>query len=202
MLTQHTVPKGSSPLRFPDAAKARKLLLDLANLRDDGFDWFRQQWAAFFRPTPDTELRGLRHQLRTTIWSPDVSDSEKKALLERWLTASRGGGLSGIIQRQWSVNLRLRRILPQSGNLRAILVLAILDNFPRLGVCHNPECLYPYFFKRRCDQKFCERGDCTRYAQRQYALKSWHEKGAERRRQRRAAQRSKRKRKGGNIGKR
>jgi len=57
----------------------------------------------------------------------------------------------------------------------------------KLGVCGNPDCPAPYFLKRRRNQKYCERGSCTAYAQRQYSLKSWRRRGkrsrAEKRRQ-------------------
>ncbi|MGB2676915.1 MAG: hypothetical protein WAN12_07530 [Candidatus Acidiferrum sp.] len=48
----------------------------------------------------------------------------------------------------------------------------------KIGVCGNPDCPAPYYLKSRSDQKFCQsgKGECTAYAQRQYALKWWHEK--------------------------
>jgi hypothetical protein len=48
----------------------------------------------------------------------------------------------------------------------------------KIGICGNPDCLTRYYLKSRSDQKFCQsgKGECTAYAQRQYALKWWHEK--------------------------
>ena len=53
----------------------------------------------------------------------------------------------------------------------------------RTKVCGNPECFLPYFLARRKDQKFCERGECTAYAQRRYALAWWNVEGIKRRRE-------------------
>lgn len=45
------------------------------------------------------------------------------------------------------------------------------------GLCPNPDCVAPYFMKKRKTQKFCEKGDCVAFAQRQYALRWWRSKG-------------------------
>jgi hypothetical protein len=63
-----------------------------------------------------------------------------------------------------------------------IRVAFLLDSERRLmKVCTNPDCPTPYFLAKRKDQKYCERGDCTAFAQRQYALGWWERKGYERR---------------------
>lgn len=41
--------------------------------------------------------------------------------------------------------------------------------------CANPDCLAPYFLKRRKTQKICEAGECVAWAQRKYALRWWRE---------------------------
>jgi hypothetical protein len=45
----------------------------------------------------------------------------------------------------------------------------------RLGFCANPECGAPYFLKTRRTQKICDQPGCSAWAQRNYALKWWHE---------------------------
>jgi hypothetical protein len=68
-----------------------------------------------------------------------------------------------------------------------IKYLFLLDHTAhKTGVCGYPDCPAPYFLKRRKDQKFCERGSCTAYAQRQYALKWWRDKGERKRAKMRA----------------
>jgi hypothetical protein len=51
----------------------------------------------------------------------------------------------------------------------------------KLGICANPDCLAPYFRKKRTTQKYCERGPCVQYAQRQYSLDWWNREGKKRR---------------------
>jgi hypothetical protein len=75
------------------------------------------------------------------------------------------------------------------------LFLFLLDYFNGvLRKCHNPDCPAPFFIARRQTQKFCELGPCTEYAQRQYALKWWREKGAKRRAKRKTVKGRKKKR--------
>ncbi len=49
-----------------------------------------------------------------------------------------------------------------------------------IGVCACPDCVTPYFLKRRRTQKFCESGPCVAWAASQYTLKWWREKGRKR----------------------
>lgn len=57
----------------------------------------------------------------------------------------------------------------------------------RVKVCGNPNCPVPYFLAKRRDQRICERGDCTAWAQRQWALNWWNMEGSKRRQNQRAA---------------
>ena len=65
------------------------------------------------------------------------------------------------------------------GNLWGLIgVLFLVDHAAgKTGVCGNPECPAPYFLRKRKDQKYCERGKCSTYAQRKYALGWWERKG-------------------------
>jgi hypothetical protein len=61
-----------------------------------------------------------------------------------------------------------------------ICLLFLMDHAAgKTGVCGNPECPAPYFLRKRKDQKYCERGKCSAYAQRRYALGWWERKGYE-----------------------
>ena len=74
-----------------------------------------------------------------------------------------------------------------------ICILFLLDRKAgKTGVCANPECPAPYFVRRRKDQKYCERGSCSAYAQRQYALGWWERKGYEIRAKKSKARQAKR----------
>ena len=86
-------------------------------------------------------------------------------------------------------------------NLRSLIcVLFLLDRAAgKTAVCANPECPAPYFLRKRKDQKFCERGQCTVYAQRGYALGWWQRKGYERRAKKLKAQATKRNRARGQM---
>jgi len=68
-------------------------------------------------------------------------------------------------------------------NLWTLICYLFLRHFAanKTAFCVNPDCISPYFLKRRRDQRFCELGPCTRYAQREYTRKWWHLKGKTRR---------------------
>ena len=51
----------------------------------------------------------------------------------------------------------------------------------KIAVCANPNCLVPYFVKKRKSQKLCEQGECVAWAQRQYSLRWWNAEGKKRR---------------------
>jgi hypothetical protein len=64
------------------------------------------------------------------------------------------------------------------------------------AVCKNPNCLVPYFVKKRKNQTLCEQGECVKWAQRQYSLRWWNAEGGgkERRKKKLAERQNKRKR--------
>lgn len=67
----------------------------------------------------------------------------------------------------------------------------------KIAVCKNPDCLVPYFVRKRKSQTLCEKGECVKWAQRQYSLRWWNAKGGgkERREKKRAEQQNKKNRK-------
>jgi hypothetical protein len=76
-----------------------------------------------------------------------------------------------------------------------ICFLTVLDYARgRTGYCENPECMAPYYLKKRRTQKICESGPCTAWAQRQYALTWWNKEGKQRRARAQAKRRKKKER--------
>jgi hypothetical protein len=76
-----------------------------------------------------------------------------------------------------------------------ICFLTVLDYARgRTGYCENPDCLAPYYLKKRRTQKICESGPCTAWAQRQYALNWWNKEGKKRRAKAQAKKRKKKER--------
>jgi hypothetical protein len=147
------------------------LLTDLANLHDRGHAKF-WGWRGGLRETmfgreTDAALLELRDQLRQ-VWDRQTPVEEKDRILLGWLRPGSTWKESTIVPR-----FAFGTIIPNPLHLRAQLAFSVVSRARRLARCHNPECPTPYFLGRRRDQKFCERGDCTAYAQRQYALNWW-----------------------------
>jgi hypothetical protein len=160
----------------------RVKLVEIANLHDDGCSRFWHQWGPiYYAFLSDAELLEIRDEVRA-IWDPGEPDAEKQRILDAWLSYRLGwpsvkyGSDSPI----W-VDWRYRRVLPNPFNLRAGLAIALVENASRLAHCTNPECAAPYFLAKRRSQKFCERGECTSFAQRQYSLAWWNAKGKQKR---------------------
>jgi hypothetical protein len=69
------------------------------------------------------------------------------------------------------------RVQITAKNVWSLICILFLRDYGagKLGVCLNPDCLVPYFIKKRRTQKFCEEGECVVWAQRRYAKKWWRE---------------------------
>jgi hypothetical protein len=174
MVTQKNTMKNSSkPESF-----SKKLLLEVANLNDGGADRFWKMWP--FKRESSSTLYRLGEQLRH-VWEDRLSggSGELSYILDHWVNYQ-DADLEGIGYKSWRVSLTPPSILPTDKNLRGSLAFAVLAHFSLLAVCGNPDCPARYFIGRRSDQKYCG-GDCTEYAQRQYALKYWNEEGKHRR---------------------
>jgi hypothetical protein len=61
----------------------------------------------------------------------------------------------------------------------------------RTAICQNPECVVPYFVKKRRSQKICGAGPCTDWVRRQVALRWWNKHGNAWRAKRKGRARSK-----------
>jgi hypothetical protein len=187
----------SRGLEFPELDQAqlhrswmwrRELLLDVANLHDDGFDWFYRKWARrFFRgkniPSKPDVIK-VRNELRQ-VWAPTIEHKQNQRIVSGWFhwrPASPTGQLedtSGKIANvaMWEPVLKTGNIVPVVGSLHAQLVQGVLEQYGRFAICDNPDCPAGFFLSKRSDQKYCERGECTGYAQRLYALKWWNREG-------------------------
>lgn len=150
----------------------QKLLLDVANLHDAGWQRFFRRWMPLLS---EKVVFDLRDSLRA-IWERKVSVEQANSILARWLVWISKSYAPEYMVFPWTPDIRTGRLLPNPRDLPVRLVMAVLEHYPRLAKCANPECVVPYFIAKRKSQRFCERGECTRYAQNQYALKWWREK--------------------------
>jgi hypothetical protein len=199
MVTQQDTPSTSSSIgsgkRFYESLSPRKkkhferfmlnqaedtLLLELANLHDNGVPRFldgpyltnqpMRIWQGFFGGETQTSILDARNELRE-LWNADTSATRKEEILTSWLRR----GPADFLLPRWKGRGFI--LVPNYTNLRAFLFMAITHSSARFARCHNPRCPAPYFLAKRRSQKFCERGDCTAYAQRKYALNWWKRKG-------------------------
>jgi hypothetical protein len=167
--------------------RRRDVLLDLANLHDEGFVWFHRKWEkTFFRgqsQPSERETLKLRDDLRQ-VWSLDVEDNQKHDIVRSWFHWKPSpppvifGGV-GFNPRftMWEPVLHSGKILPAASSLHAQLVQGVLEQYHRFAICQNPGCPSRFFLSKRSDQRYCERGECTSYAQRNYALGWWNREG-------------------------
>jgi hypothetical protein len=166
----------------------RKLLLDVANLHDEGFDWFRREWGKRFLGgvnTPsETDVITVRNELRQ-VWLPTIENKQNQRIVSNWFhwRPSLPSAESKTTEDKnepfamWEPDLKTGKIVPVTSSLHAQLVQGVLEQYGRFAVCENPDCPARFFLAKRSDQKYCERGECTAYAQRKYALKWWNRKG-------------------------
>ena len=68
--------------------------------------------------------------------------------------------------------------VPDPANIRAVLILAVMENHGYMRYCANPDCATPYFVAKRKDQTVCDAGECKAERQRLHALKWWRENRA------------------------
>jgi hypothetical protein len=167
----------------------RDLLRDLANLHDAGFGWLNRKWGKTLfqdqgqsQPS-EIEVLRLRDDLRQ-VWNPSVVDKQKHDIVRGWFhwkpsppPAKFGRVGFDLKLTMWEPVLYSGKILPAGSSLHAQLVQGVLEQFHRFAICQNPDCPTRYFLAKRSDQKYCERGECTAYAQRIYALGWWNRGG-------------------------
>lgn len=126
-----------------------------------------------FEPEPPDFLGTAKQDLQR-IWPRDVPVALKQPTVDIFLhLATKTAARAGVY-----APLPFGRLDFGARNFPGQLVLAILENWPHMAVCGNPECPAPYFFAKRSTQRYCERGECTRYAVRKKALKWWKKEKA------------------------
>lgn len=150
----------------------RDLLLEIANLHENGWQRLSKNFPSDFQ---ERSILELRNDLRA-IWEKRFSEKQSNEALNEWLVWSTQRYTPKVFL-PWVPDIRTGRLLPVWENLPARVVMAVLEHYPRFCRCANPDCAVPYFIAKRKSQRFCELGECTRYAQNQYALKWWKEKG-------------------------
>jgi hypothetical protein len=170
----------------------QKLLLDLSNV-DVGSTRMHKRLEQFDpQPTP-SQISKVQAELRS-IWSDfSQAPSTGTPILEHWLFSATQGLLVpeslritkekdlelGEYKLQGDISLipnwRTGQIEFAPSNFLGQLVTAVLENWRDFRVCGNPECAAKFFYAKRRNQRYCERGDCSKYAQQQHALKWWRE---------------------------
>lgn len=211
-------PESVQPAGLINSERRKALLTELANLHEQGCERFWREWGWLYPRESDADLLKLRDELRKVwepistegeepmtglLWNPRTNRcehtassifneshkiGEKQAILDSWL-AWRPADVDPKTYRPWRAMFGVANPLPDPRNLRAALALVVLYERRWMLKCGNADCPTPYFLGRRIDQKFCERGDCTSYAQRQYALKWWRREGEKRRAKRKKVRR-------------
>jgi hypothetical protein len=176
-------------MKWLKSEEYEKLLFDLANLRDDGVQWFSRRWGRRVSIGNDDDPIRLRDDLRK-VWTPGVSLADKQKLLQGWLERKPGRGFDQLAPISWFVSLQFGRILPQPGDLRATLLIAVLAYWRKFAICKNPECPARFFIRKRVDSKCCSYESCVKYQQSIFALASYYKVGAQRRRQSRTSQKA------------
>jgi hypothetical protein len=177
---------------FPELTKAkihrdymrrRELLIDLANLHDEGYDWFRRKWARHQNIPTKADVIKLRNELRE-VWQFSLESNLHQRIVASWFYWRPSSSVAGPANASsiagmpmWIPVLATGTIVPVFDSLPAQLVQGVLEHYGRFGTCENPNCPARFVLVKRFDQKYCERGECTVYAQRQYALKWWNREG-------------------------
>jgi len=131
---------------------------------------------AHFQPEEESVYISAQNSLRK-LWVQETPFLEKQNIVDAWLAAAtKRLGSDGL--HAWLVRERLEFDLT---SFPGQFVTAILENWRKFRVCGNPNCREKYFFAPRSNSRYCERGECTKYAQQQHALRWWREKGSQKR---------------------
>lgn len=157
-------------------SKTLPLLLDLANLEDDGVGYFTKRHGWRFTPNDLLSILELRDELRQ-MWKSDDSLAD---VARRWLSGETRDTAARMSEREDATILfepQTGVFLPSTENSRVFLLFTFLRFRSRLGCCENPSC-HTYFIRTGRAQRFCDKPRCAAYAQRFYKLKWWQEHGS------------------------
>jgi hypothetical protein len=199
-MTQKQTKRSSPRPRYQSDSRTDRLLLDLANMRDEDFGNFRRRWDRLYSRYKNEELLKLRDQLRM-LWSKKYAGVHPKCLSEAyenhlhlqislraeplyhgWLSCP-DEPLEGFIcghwlsleKCSWLVMWRPgeKRIKPNPHSLPTVLACACAFHADHLAMCRNVDCPAPYFIASRRDQKFCT-DVCALPAKKAAKLRWWH----------------------------
>ena len=169
--------------------------LHAKDLPRDPEDVFNNSSDLKFRE-PISDFESAQLQLRK-VWSGDITvffEIQKKLEFETFLEFPNTGFEALVDNAYPGARLPMEedeveashgvRVL--TNDLWTFIRLRFLADFAeaKIAVCANPNCLVPYFVKKRKSQKLCEQGECVAWAQRQYSLKWWNVEGKKRREKR------------------
>src|ERR1019366_3432648 len=154
----------------------REMLVDFANMRDDGANWFRMRWGHRTMLVADDVLE-LRDELRT-IWKKPPTDYVDN-VLNKWFAWRPGvkewdpRELGSYMPFECSIDAA--ELVPMGGTFHGDLIQGVFENWPFFKYCASLNCAAPYFIAKRKDQTVCNAEACKAEKQRQHALKWWHE---------------------------
>jgi hypothetical protein len=180
------------------------LLVDLANMRDDGITAFRRKWDAYYERYSDDFLLTRRDELLmlwskrfsrlpATLSSKDFEESiglqvsaRMHKLYDNWQTCL-PEPLEQFICEHWLALERTalvvawspseKRIKANPSCLPAVLAWACVFHAKHLRICRNSEfCPQRYFLGSRRDQRYCSE-ECAVPAKRAAKLRWWHKHG-------------------------
>src|SRR5215469_6756648 len=149
------------------ASFRRDLVVKIANRKAESIP----RKLAHFRPSIEPELYLSAQKALRTLWSPATPFRVKQVLVDGWLDEAAKHSRAG--SRGFHAWLAREKFEFDLDNFRGQFVTAILENWRRFRICGNPNCPERYFLGKRSTQRYCERGDCTKYAQQKHALKWW-----------------------------
>ena len=167
----------------------QNLLLDLANMRDDGEVWFWQRWGREIRPELNRDLFRLREELRG-VWNKPRDGSAdiilmdwlawrpSRAHLEEYKYSIFPAFVHSSFYNPFHCSVDAARLVPDSESIRANLIQGVFEHWPNFKICANPDCAAPYFIAKRKDQTVCDAEVCKAEKQRQHALNWWRENRA------------------------
>jgi hypothetical protein len=188
-----TSAKRSSGKKRPGTFDSAKLLIDLANMRDDdnGVWNFRKRWDHYAGYSKERlihrrdELQLLWRHLAPPFGAvyPWMTKYQER-LFDGWLERPSGDSLEQTICQDWldldkgglhvDWTPKVKGIRPDAGSLSKVLAWACLMHAEHLAVCRNAECSAPYFIASKTDQRFCSQ-DCAWPAKKEAKLKWWRE---------------------------
>jgi hypothetical protein len=140
-----------------------------------------QRTLARLQPEHQSLYTSAQNNLRK-LWDQTTPFFDKQRIVDAWVdVATKRLGLRGL--HAWLARERLEF---DFDSFPGQFVTAILENWRKFRVCGNPNCPGKFFLAKRSNSRYCERGDCTKYAQQQHALRWWREKGSDKRKGRKS----------------